>query len=221
MRYYPICLDIQDRHCLVVGGGSVGERKVNTLLDCGASITVVSPMVTEPLRVLSQNKRIVIKQRHYRPADLEGVFLVIGATDDPSLNHRIYEDAKALHILCNIADQPEICNFILPAIVHRGDLIIAVSTSGNSPAYAKQLRKELETQFGVEYEVFLHLMGVIRKKLLKDHHEPEAYKPLFEKLISEGLLDLIKNKEEEKIDSLLKFVLGKEYTYKQLMQERG
>ena len=220
MRYYPIHLDIQNRNCLVVGGGLVGERKVNTLLDCGANITVVSPTLTETLWVLSQNRRISLKQWHYRSTDLEGMFLVIGATDDPSLNHRIYKDAETLHILCNIADQPEICNFILPAVVHRGDLIIAISTSGSSPAYAKQLRKDLETQFGQEYEVFLHLLGVIRKKLLRDHHEAESHKPLFEKLIAEDLLDLIKNGEEDNIDILLESVLGEDYTYKQLMKEK-
>jgi len=217
MKYYPIYLDLKDRNCLVVGGGSVGARKVNTLLECGASVTVVSPTVTEPLRVLSQNNSILFKQREYQSVDLTDMILVIGATDDRTLNYRIYEEATALNILCNIADQPDICHFILPAVVNRGDLIIAVSTSGNSPAFAKQLRKDLEAQFGPEYDVFLRLMGQIRKKLLKDHHEPEAHKPLFEKLISEGLLNFVKNEDEKNIDALLKSVLGKKYSYRRLM----
>ena len=220
MKYYPINLDIQDKKCLVVGGGAVGERKVNTLLDCGARVAVVSPTVTDSLAKRFQKKQISLKKRQYQSSDLSGMFLVIGATNDQTLNHRIYKDAKALNILCNIADQPEICNFILPAIVNRGDLIIAISTSGASPAYAKQLRKDLERQYGQEYEKFLHLMGSIRKKLLKDDHEPESHKPLFEKLISEGMLEFVKSKNEENIDSLLESVLGKGYTYKQLMKDK-
>ena len=219
MKYYPVYLDIQNKKCLVVGGGSVGERKVNTLLDCGAHVTVVSPTVTDSLQKLFQKKQISLRQRQYRSSDLSGMFLAIGATDDSSLNHHIFKDAKKLNILCNIADQPEICNFILPAIINRGDLIIAVSTSGTSPAYAKQLRKDLEGQFGPEYEKFLQVMGSLRKKLLKGDHEPEFHKPLFERLISGGLLNFIKNKDEENIDSLLASVLGKGYTYKQLMKD--
>lgn len=217
MRYYPVNLDIQDRRCLVLGGGAVGTRKVLTLLNCGARVTIVSPEATERLADLSEDQEVLWKQRTYRSADLDGMFLVIGATDDETLNHRIYEDAKRLNILCNIADRPEVCNFILPAIVNRGDLIIAISTSGKSPAFAKQLRLEMADRFGEEYAEFLTLMGAIRKQLLKEDHAPEAHKPIFEQLIFRGLIDLMRNEDRPGIDSLLEEILGNEYDYDQLM----
>ncbi|MGI9569394.1 MAG: precorrin-2 dehydrogenase/sirohydrochlorin ferrochelatase family protein, partial [Desulfobulbia bacterium] len=148
MKYYPIHLDIKNRKCLIVGGGAVGTRKVNTLLKCGAHITVVSPDPTPQLTRLASEKSVTLKMRAYRSDDLTGMFLVIGATDDEALNRQISEDAERSHILCNIADRPEICNFILPSIVRRGNLVITISTSGKSPALAKHLRQELETQFG-------------------------------------------------------------------------
>jgi len=122
----------------VVGGGSVGTRKVMSLLDCGSMITVVSPVATEQLIDLAHHKSITLKERHYQTSDLTGVFLVIGATDNEKLNWRIHADAERLGKLCNIADRPEVCNFILPSVVNRGDMIIAISTSGASPAFAKK-----------------------------------------------------------------------------------
>ena len=183
MRYYPIFLNIKDRDSLVVGGGSVGTRKVFTLIECGARVTVVSREASKPLMDLFDAGRIVLNLRSYEKSDLEGMFLVIGATDDENLNRKIHMDAAERNMLCNIADRPEICNFILPSVVKRGDLSIAISTSGNSPAFAKHLRKKLEKQFGEEYETFLLLMGAIRRKLLEKPHHPEAHKPLFEQLI--------------------------------------
>ena len=191
MRYYPVHLDIQNRNCLVVGGGAVGTRKVITLLDCRAYVTVVSPEVTQQLRDYALSGRIDFKERRYRSADIDGMFLVIGATDDEQLNRQISSDADRLNTLCNIADRPEVCNFILPAIVERDDLIITISTSGKSPALAKKLRKTLECQFGKEYGVFLKLMGAIRKKLLSTSHKPEAHKHLFEQLIDADLIAMI------------------------------
>ena len=157
---------------LVVGGGAVGTRKVVTLLDCGANVTVISPVVSDQLRDFAISGLIKLWERSYQSGDLDGMFLVIGATDDEGLNRQISSDANHLNTLCNIADRPEVCNFILPAIVERDDLIITISTSGKSPALAKKLRKRLEYQFGKEYGVFLKLMGAARKKLLSQAHQP-------------------------------------------------
>jgi len=217
MRYYPVNLDIKNRACLVIGGGGVGTRKVKTLVECGAEVTVVSPEVSAQLEKMAGDNLIFLEKRAYRATDLQGKFLVIGATDDEALNRRIHADAEGLNTLCNIADRPEICNFILPAIVNRGDLVIAVSTSGKSPAYAKKLRKELEKQFGEEYGPLLRLMGAIRERLLSEKHEPEAHKPLFEKLIAAGLLDLIRENQTGQIDALLQEVLGQGYRYNELI----
>ena len=217
MKYYPVNLDIRNRNCLVVGGGAVGTRKVKTLIECGGIVTVVSPQASATLEQMAADGVITLVSRDYRTSDMEDTFLVIGATDDETLNRQVHADAEARNTLCNIADRPEICNFILPAIVNRGDLVLAVSTSGKSPAYAKKVRKELEKQFGAEYEPFLRLMGAIRERLLREKHEPEAHKPLFERMINAGLLDLVRENETEQIDTLLREVLGKGYRYHELI----
>jgi precorrin-2 dehydrogenase/sirohydrochlorin ferrochelatase len=217
MRYYPVNLDIRNRNCLVVGGGDVGTRKVMTLLDCGAMVVVVSPAVTEKIEELSNKGLIKLERRGFKPTDLDQMFLVIGATDNPELNRQIHTGAERLGMLCNIADRPEVCNFILPAIVNRGDLIIAISTSGKSPAFAKKMRKDLEKKFGTEYAEFLTLMGGIRTKLLSEDHEPEAHKHVFENLIKRDLVTLIKHRDIAAINSLLFEILGEGYLFEELM----
>jgi precorrin-2 dehydrogenase / sirohydrochlorin ferrochelatase len=218
MTYYPIHLDIKDRQCLVVGGGEVGQRKTLGLLDCGARVTVVSPKATAKLMQLAEENRIQCRLRPYETEDLTGVFLVIGATDDETLNRRVHADADARNILCNIADRPAICNFILPSVIRRGDLVITVSTSGKSPAFAKRLRRSLETQFGPAYGPFLTLMGNLRQRLLAEAHAPEAHKPLFEALLKEDLLSLVAASDIARIDALLYKILGEGYTYEALMK---
>ncbi|MBT8365752.1 MAG: bifunctional precorrin-2 dehydrogenase/sirohydrochlorin ferrochelatase [Deltaproteobacteria bacterium] len=218
MRYYPIHLNIQNRNCLVVGGGGVGTRKVITLLKCSAKVTVVSPVISERLQNLAESAPLTLKPRPYRTADLEGMFLVIGATDDEQLNRQISRDAECRNTLCNIADRPEICNFILPSIVQRDDLVITISTSGRSPALAKKMRKTLEKKFGEEYGDFLQLLGAIRNKLLSQAHEPEAHKPLFEQLINSDLIAMIREAKTEDINAVLFNILGDGYRFEELMR---
>ena len=217
MRYYPIHLDIKDRHCLVVGGGAVCTRKVSTLLECGARVSVVSTNPTQQLAKLASKGAIRLTQRAYRSADLDGAFLVIGATDDESLNQKISNDAALTDTLCNIADRPEACNFILPSIIERGDLVITISTSGKSPALAKHLRQKLETQFDEKYAEFLLLMGAIRKKLLSQAHAPEAHKGLFNQLIDSDLIQLMQHGKTEEINLLLYKILGEGYKIEELL----
>ena len=219
MRYYPINLDIKNRNVLVVGGGGVGSRKVKTLLSCGARVTVVSREVSAQLQALAASGEIRLEQRSYQSDDLDGMFLVIGATNDEKLNRQISRDAEQLNTLCNIADRPEVCNFILPSIVHRDDLVITISTSGKSPALAKKLRKDLEKQFGEEYGKLLRLMGTIRKKLLRQAHEPEAHKPIFEQLIHTDLIGMIQENKIEDINALLFDILGEGYKFEELMKK--
>jgi len=208
MRYFPIQLDIRDRPCLVVGGGGVGTRKAKSLLACGARVTVVSPAATQELRDAADRGEVMLRLREYAAEDLQGMFLVMGATDDEALNRRVRSDAGRRKILCNIADRPEQCDFILPAVVERGDLVITVSTSGRSPALAKKLRQDLQGQFGNEYAVFLDLMGAIRKRLLAEAHAPEAHKPIFERLVHSDILAWIREGRRHDIDRLLADVLG-------------
>lgn len=217
MRYYPINLDIKNRNCLIIGGGTVGSRKAFRLLDCGALVTVVSLKFTNKLDKFSDNHNLVLKKKPFHQSDLKGMFLVIGATDNEELNHQISTEAEKNNILCNIADRPRVSNFILPAVVNRGDLVIGISTSGKSPAFAKKLRQQLETEFGDEYAVFLRLMGGIRKTLLRKKHEPEAHKPLFEKIISENILQMITENRKKDINAILFKILGKGYEFDKLV----
>lgn len=217
MQYYPIYLDIKNRNCLVVGGGSVGTRKVLTLLNCGGRVTVISPKLTEKLRTLAEKGKIHWISRPYSSSDMRDAFLVIGATDDEDLNRQLHLDAEKSNKLCNIADQPESCNFILPSIVNRGDLVVTISTSGKSPAYAKKLRKTLENDFGEEHAVFLKMMGAIRKKILSEDHEPEFHKPIFEKLVDSGIIELIRENNHSRINEILSEIVGEKFDFNALV----
>jgi precorrin-2 dehydrogenase/sirohydrochlorin ferrochelatase len=208
MRYYPVYLDMRGRNALVVGGGAVGSRKAETLLRAGARVTVVSPQASGALRGLAEAGRLTWHDRAYRSTDMEGMFLVFSATDDPGVNRRIAADAGRHGVMCNFADAPDRGHFILPAVVERGDLLVSISTSGTSPAVARRLRKELETYFGEEYAPFLRLMGRVREHLLATGHAPEAHKRLFDRLIDGGLLALVKAGDRDGIETLLSSVLG-------------
>lgn len=221
MKYYPIQLDVRNRDCLVVGGGGVGARKVQTLIDCGAAVTVVSPKTAPEIDALAREGIIRLHRRGFETGDLDDRFLVIGATDNESLNREIYAEAERRQMLCNIADFPPGCNFILPAVVRRGDLVVTISTSGNSPAFAKKLRKQIEASFGPEYGIFLRLMGAVRQRLLAREHAPEEHKPLFEALIDGGLVELIRTDDTAGIDRLLARVLGEGFRYEALISAPG
>jgi precorrin-2 dehydrogenase/sirohydrochlorin ferrochelatase len=188
-----------------------------TLLYCEARVTVVTTLATERLQVLASEGRIDLKNRGYEPSDLEGKFLVIGATDSEEVNERISTDAAKKGLLCNIADRPAACSFVLPAIVRRGDLLIAISTSNKSPAVARRIRQSLEKEVGPEYAVLLNLMGAIRKKLLAEAKSPEAHKRMFEQLLDEGLLEMIRDNRIKDIDFLLNDVLGEAYRWDDLI----
>ncbi len=218
MKYYPVNLDVRNRKCLVVGGGNIGTRKVETLLKCGAKVTVVCLSATGALHELADEGSIHLIKREYESGDLDGMFLVIGATDDEELNRKIHADAERLNKPCNIVDRPEVCSFIVPAIISRGDLVIAISTSGKSPAFAKKLRKDLEREFGKEYEVFLRLMGSIREKILRENIPPETRKAIFEKLAGSKLPELIRDGKKEDIDRLILEITGAGYEYDKLVE---
>ena len=220
MKYYPVCLNINGRNCLVVGGGSVGTRKVETLLRCGARVTVISQSFTPVLRALSESNQVTLREKAYDASDLTSMFLVFGATDNRILNDAIRRDAERLNALFNSADDPESSCFVLPAVVERGDLTIAVSTAGNSPAFARKIKKDLDGQFGPEYAEFLRIMGAIRKKLLAETHDPKSHKDLFERLIASGLLDELKNENLNAVNELVNGVLGPGYGYDELLGKK-
>jgi len=217
MRHYPVHVDIAERPCLVVGGGTVGTRKVERLLACRARVTVVSPLVTPVLERLAGQRRIRHRSREYRSCDVDGMFLVFGATEHRALNDAVRRDAAAAGILFNRADDPDSGSFIVPSVVRRGDLVITVSTSGKSPALARQLRKRLEKEFGNEYAELLLLMGAVREKLLEAGGDSDRHRDLFRGLVSGRLLDLIRKGADDGIDRLLTETLGPGYTLAELL----
>jgi precorrin-2 dehydrogenase/sirohydrochlorin ferrochelatase len=161
---YPIALDLRGRRCLVIGGGRVARRKVEALLECGAEVTVIAPEAVQPLRELAGQKRLTWQQRPYRTGDLEGAFLVIGATNDESANRAVAQEARAGRALVNIVDAPELCDFFLPAVARRGRIAVAVSTGGASPALAKRLRQKFEAILGEEYGELAELLHRLRQE---------------------------------------------------------
>ena len=199
MRYYPIFVDLGGKHCLVVGAGNVGARKLATLLDCGPeSVTVVDPAPPgRGLADLCTSPVFHYEQRPYRDADLDGKWLVIAATTDEDLNRRIGEECRHLGILCNVADQPEESSFVVPATLTRGDLVLAVSTSGASPALARKVRHELEASFGQEYAAFLVVMGRLRPLVLALGRPTAENSALFRDLVASGLLDSLAREDME------------------------
>jgi precorrin-2 dehydrogenase/sirohydrochlorin ferrochelatase len=144
--YYPVFLNLQGRACIVVGGGIIAERKVRYLLECGGKVTVVSPAVTAEVEALAQQGLLVWEPRRYREGDLSGAFLGVAGTDDTSVNQEVAAEANREKVLLNVVDVPELCDFIAPAVVERGPVTVAISTSGTSPALARRLREEMENQ---------------------------------------------------------------------------
>jgi len=169
---------LDGRRCLVVGAGAVGEAKIESLLHTGASVRVVAPQATAKVREWALAGRIEWSAREYAPNDLAGAFLVIAATSSRALHDEIYAEARRRGVLCNTVDEPERCDFYFPAVVRRGELQIAISTGGLSPALAQRLRQELEEQFGAEWEAWVAQLGRTREELMSLPMPPEQRKRL-------------------------------------------
>jgi siroheme synthase-like protein len=165
MSYFPIVLEMTGRRCLVIGGGVVAERKIAGLLGVGAAVTVISPKVTEAISHWSKNNSIQLEGRCYRIGDLAGYQLVFVATDDADVNDRVYQESKSCGVWVNAADDPDFCDFILPAVIRRGDLTVAVSTGGASPAATRAIREELDGYFTAEYAHLVQVAAEVRQEL--------------------------------------------------------
>ena len=199
-NFYPISLDLKNRKCLVVGGGRVAERKVRSLLQCGAHVWVVSPELTGELQKLAAEGTISFVRRHYATEDLEECFLVISAVDDHEINSRVANDCSERSILVNVVDDPPRCLFAVPSVLRRGSLCIAVSTDGKSPLLARRIREELESLFGAEYDEFLEIMGEVRSRVLREIPDKEERRRIFECLINSDLLKLIREGERDLVE---------------------
>jgi precorrin-2 dehydrogenase / sirohydrochlorin ferrochelatase len=165
MSYFPIYLDMTKRRCLVIGGGKVAERKIAALLEAEAEVTVLSPEVTDTVAAWSKRNMIRFAARRFQCGDLAGFEVVFVATNDPLVNESVYHEGRSRGVWVNAADDPTRCDFILPSVLRRGELTVAVSTGGRSPALARTIREELEFYFTREYEALAKLAAEVRQEL--------------------------------------------------------
>jgi len=185
MPLFPAFLKISGRRCLVVGAGPIAEEKIESLLRARADVRVVAPIAAAKIRAWSDEGKIRWEERKFRPSDLAGVFLAVAATSSPALHAQIYKLARRRSVLCNVVDDPAHCDFYYGSVVRRGELQIAISTGGQSPALAQRLRKKLEQEFGVEYEQWLEEIGKIRERLFSKTITPARRRVLLHRLASE------------------------------------
>jgi len=191
--FYPVYLNLKNKRVVVIGGGEVAERKVQSLLGTGAAITVISPEVTVNLESLAQSKQIRVLRRPYAEGDCDDATLVFSATDDPSVSLKVF-DAEAL---VNTADQPELCDFIMPAVLRRGDIAVAISTGGSSPGLAARLRDEIAEIIGPEYGQLAELLQRVRPEILKRVPDQEQRKALHYRILNSDIIERLKQGDSD------------------------
>lgn len=204
---YPISLLVEGKQTVIVGGGEVAERKVFSLLQAGASVRIVAPEATPRIASLAAEGAIVWRQGEATDADIADAFLVILATDDPDLNARMAAVAQGMGKLVNAVDQPEACNFFVPASVRRGPLVITVATGGASPALAKRIRREVETRFGPEYGELADLLARLRETVPKEPCGQPKRARDWERVLDSPVLELLREGRRAEAETLARSLL--------------
>ena len=207
-KYYPVSLDMTDKRCVIIGGGEVAERKAERLIECGAQVVIVSRSLTPLLEDRKKASKIEQIDADYEKKTLRGAFMVIGATDRDDVNAQVSQDALSLGILVNIVDDPDRCNFILPSLLQQGDLSIAISTGGKSPALARKIREELQQQYGPEFKTLLGIMGSLRKKVLAQGHASGNNKVVFAELVHSDILQAIRDGNRGLVKKIIHDISG-------------
>jgi len=207
-RFYPISLDLRGRACLVIGAGRVAERKVRSLLEAEASVRGVAHEATEALHALADEGAIALRLGEFAPADLDGVWLAIAATDDEHLNTSVARECEKRRIFANVVDVPDLCSFIVPAQVTRGPVSVAVSTGGVSPALAKWLRRRLEDVIGEEYGALAQLMGEFRPEVRGAIPAQSDRALAWKRVLDSEVLDLLKAGRTDEARALARELLG-------------
>jgi precorrin-2 dehydrogenase/sirohydrochlorin ferrochelatase len=216
MKYYPVFLNLEGKLCVVVGGGRVAERKVLGLLRAGAVVKVISPQLTKKLTKLKEQGKIIGHLRHWRSTDIKKACLVIAATNDYSVNEKIYQQAEKQKIPVNVVDDPKHSSFIVPSLVKKGEIILAISTSGKSPALARFLRQKLEKVIGPEYIFLGKFLGKLRKWLFSKKIDSRERQRIFSLLVGERSLDLIRQKKRREWERHLRSTIGNDFSLKKL-----
>jgi precorrin-2 dehydrogenase/sirohydrochlorin ferrochelatase len=182
MSLFPIFLKLTARPCIVIGAGHLAESKIESLRAANAAVTVIAPQVSESIREQAATGELTLLQRPYRQGDLAGFFLVVAATNDPAVNRAVFSEATSIGILCNAVDDPPFCDFYFPSVVRRGDLQIAISTAGASPALAQRLRKELNAQLPLDLGDWLTDLGNLRREVVATEPLNESRRLLLHEL---------------------------------------
>lgn len=201
MQYYPAYLELRGHPCIVIGGGAIAERKVATLLEAGARVTVVSPKLTPGLQELADTHEVVHHARPYRRGDLADAWLAYAATDDDAVHAAIAAEAAEARVFLNVVDRPKLCSFIVPAIVTRGPVAVAVSTGGASPALAKRLAHELDADLGDEWGVAARILAALRARLATADLAVRAR--IFTTLADTPLLAALREHDVTRVEALL------------------
>ncbi|GED68371.1 precorrin-2 dehydrogenase [Brevibacillus reuszeri] len=209
MPYYPMMVQLRQKHCLVVGGGQIAERKIGSLIAAGADdVRVVSPSVTDMIIAWERSGQVMIHHRPFEPADVQAAVIVIAATNDSAVNHAVY-NACLPHQWINIVDRPDLCSFTVPSLVERGDLQIAISTGGHNPGLAKKLRRQLEQWIGPEYEAYTLFLGEMRRQVRAlDLHEKDK-RAILSELLDDRFLHWTKTGETRRRDLEAELLLTK------------
>lgn len=207
--YYPVNLDIQGRKCLVVGGGNIAEHKARSLLECGAAVKVVSPVLGKRMAGLVQKKKVSYIKQKYQEKDLKGVFLVIAATNDLAVNTLVARHAKDRNILVNVVDIPRLCSFIIPSVIRRGPLVMGISTSGHSPMFAREMRKKCEQCFTPALGSFIRMMGEARKEVKDSCDSISVRKAKYLEMINSPMLSLLEKGKVREARQTLHNILEK------------
>jgi siroheme synthase-like protein len=208
MSYYPLFLDLNDRPCVVIGGGRIAADKTHALLEARARVTVVAQDLIGALADLAAVGRIKHAARLYQAGDLAGSVLAISATDDSAVNRLVWEEGRRSGVLVNVVDDVPLCDFIAPSVIRQGDLTVAISTSGKAPALAVRIRESLEEKFGREYARFLELAGAIRQSLAEKNPDFNARRTLWYRLVDSDVLDLLRAGDEDAAYQKIEAIMG-------------
>jgi precorrin-2 dehydrogenase/sirohydrochlorin ferrochelatase len=196
---FPMFLKLEGCKCVVVGAGSIATQKLDSLLNSEADVRIVAPEANAEIQKLAVEGRVAWTQAEFEPEHLADALLVIAATGNPAVNEQVYRAARARGVLCNSVDEPEHCDFFYPAVVRRGDLQIAISTAGKSPALAQRIRKELEEQFDSSYISWLQWLGTVRQLFFQRRVEPELRKQTLHRITGRAVFERFKSYRERQI----------------------
>jgi len=205
--FYPVYLNLKNKRVVVVGGGAVAERKVESLIGTGAAIVLISPEVTSRLDSLAQSNHIQLHRRAYSSGDCAGAALVFSASDDAKVSASVFEEATKAGAFVNTADQPSLCDFIMPAVVRRGDVAIAISTGGTSPGLAAQLRRKIGRIIGPEYAKLAQLLSKARPEIRSRVPDAEQRKALHYRILNSDIIDRLKRNDSAGAERLLREII--------------